>query len=181
MCKNCTFLLSRKEMRMKYKVISIKQPWAYLICSGIKDIENRTWKLPEKYKGQRVLIHASRTITFGQFCNYIVNLDNEDLGLQKIVRENCFRKSWLYTLETSAIIGSVEIVDCVINHPSIWAEPSNEVYKDPQIYGDNKIDSAVWNWELANPILFEKPIFNVKGKLSFWDFDLPDEYEKLLK
>ena len=77
------------------------------------------------------------------------------------------------------IIGSVEIVDCVINHPSIWAEPSNEVYKDPQIYGDNKIDSAVWNWVLANPILFDKPILNVKGKLGFWDYELSDEYETI--
>ena len=41
------------------KAISVKQPWAYLLCAGIKPIENRTWELPEKYKGKRVLIHAS--------------------------------------------------------------------------------------------------------------------------
>jgi len=38
------------------KVLTVKQPWAYLLCAGIKDIENRTWKLPEKYRGERVLI-----------------------------------------------------------------------------------------------------------------------------
>jgi hypothetical protein len=167
------------------KTISLRQPWAFLICSGIKDIENRTWKLPEKYKGERVLIHASRTITFGQFCNYIVNLDNEDLGLQKIVRENCFRKSWLYTLETSAIIGSVEIVDCVLNHPSIWAEKTDllglsETYY--KIYSSViNVPPIIHNWVLANPILFDKPILNVKGKLGFWDYDLPEEYETILK
>ncbi|WP_286847040.1 ASCH domain-containing protein [Proteiniphilum sp. UBA5463] len=167
------------------KTISLRQPWAFLICSGIKDIENRTWKLPEKYKGERVLIHASRTITFGQFCNYIVNLDNEDLGLQKIVRENCFRKSWLYTLETSAIIGSVEIVDCVLNHPSIWAEKTDllglsETYY--KIYSSViNVPPIIHNWVLANQILFDKPILNVKGKLGFWDYDLPEEYETILK
>ena len=41
------------------KTISVKQPWAYLICSGVKDIENRTWPCPKKYIGKRVLIHAS--------------------------------------------------------------------------------------------------------------------------
>lgn len=41
------------------KAISIKQPWASLIAHGIKDIENRTWKCPQKYIGKRVLIHAS--------------------------------------------------------------------------------------------------------------------------
>ena len=52
----------------------------------------------------------------------------------------------------SAIIGSVEIVDCVVNHSSIWAE------------------KGVYNWVLANPILYSKPIENVKGKPSFWDY-----------
>lgn len=162
---------------MKHKALTVKQPWSYLICSGIKPIENRTWKLPEKYKGKRVLIHASGTaITFGQFCDYIENLDSEDLGLQKIVRENCFRKSWLHTLETSAIIGSVEIVDCVINHPSIWAEKTH--------YPVNPKEHPVkpiYNWVVADPILFDKPILNVKGMLGFWDYELPEEYMKLLK
>ena len=47
-------------------VLSVKQPWAYLLCAGIKDIENRTWDIPKKIKqliekndGERILIHAS--------------------------------------------------------------------------------------------------------------------------
>ena len=44
------------------RTISLRQPWAFLLCSGIKDIENRTWKLPEKYKDKWVLIHASTNI-----------------------------------------------------------------------------------------------------------------------
>lgn len=38
------------------KAISIRQPWAWLIVNGYKDIENRNWDT--KYRGQ-VLIHAS--------------------------------------------------------------------------------------------------------------------------
>ena len=106
------------------KAITIKQPWASLIVHGIKDIENRTWPCPKKYLGQRVLIHAS-----GKPLNY----DN-----------------FYTTLFRS--IGSIEIVDCVQNHSSIWAE------------------KEVYNWVLANPILFESPIENVKGRLSFWDY-----------
>lgn len=49
------------------KVLSIKQPWASLICTprsdnnlfGIKDIENRSWKT--KFRG-RILIHASQKL-----------------------------------------------------------------------------------------------------------------------
>lgn len=38
------------------KALSIRQPWAWLIVNGYKDIENRNWDT--KYRGQ-VLIHAS--------------------------------------------------------------------------------------------------------------------------
>lgn len=38
------------------KAISIRQPWAWLIVNGHKDIENRSWDT--NYRGQ-VLIHAS--------------------------------------------------------------------------------------------------------------------------
>ena len=41
------------------KVLSVRQPWAYLIVAGYKDIENRTW-----YTGHRgsLLIHASKGV-----------------------------------------------------------------------------------------------------------------------
>lgn len=42
------------------KAISIRQPWAWLIVNGFKDIENRTWDT--KYRGM-VLIHASKGMT----------------------------------------------------------------------------------------------------------------------
>ncbi|MGK0735926.1 ASCH domain-containing protein [Yokenella regensburgei] len=38
------------------KALSIRQPWAWLIVNGFKDIENRSWHT--KYRGP-VLIHAS--------------------------------------------------------------------------------------------------------------------------
>jgi hypothetical protein len=41
------------------KVLSIRQPWAWLIVNGYKDIENRTWAT--LWRGP-LLIHASRTI-----------------------------------------------------------------------------------------------------------------------
>ena len=158
------------------KTLSIKQPWAYLLCSGIKDIENRTWKLPEKYKGERVLIHASGAKMKGIEGDYF----NEDqIGylycgstpLEELHKYHALRNQY------SAIIGSVRFVDCVINHESIWAEKCDPVYS----FKTGNIVEAVYNWAVSDAILFEKPILNVKGRLNFWDFDLPEEYEKLLK
>lgn len=42
------------------KALSVKQPWASVICTGLKDVENRTWK-PAQIPG-RFLIHASSAI-----------------------------------------------------------------------------------------------------------------------
>lgn len=130
------------------KTISIKQPWANLICSGLKPIENRTWAT--KFRGL-VLVHASAKFDYSIFRQ---DTDSEIW--------EAFIKSSNYS--TGAIIGSVEIVDCVVNHPSIWAEKS----------GPKPIDylTQTYNWVLANPVLFAKPITNVKGKLSFWEYPI---------
>lgn len=147
------------------KAITIKQPWASLIVHGIKDIENRTWKCPEKYIGQRVLIHAGKSkdkrekplLTEGQ-CKLAGGVS----GYGTHIFGN-----------TGAIIGSVEIVGCVVNHSSIWAEKTENytVGMNPKLHEATTGKKVIYNWVLANPILFEKPIENVKGKLSFWDYD----------
>lgn len=131
------------------KAISIKQPWASLIAHGIKDIENRTWKI--KFRG-RVFIHAS---SVAKGC----------LSLLNNVQVNDLRsKSNLeFDLPTSAIIGEVDIIDCVTHHPSPWAEVQ---------IGEGK---PIHNWVLANAVLYDKPILNVKGKLSFWEPDIDIE------
>lgn len=41
---------------LDYPVLSVRQPWAWFIANGHKDVENRTWKVA--YRGP-LLIHAS--------------------------------------------------------------------------------------------------------------------------
>jgi len=133
------------------KALSIKQPWASLIAHGIKDIENRTWRT--HFRG-RVYIHASAKSAG----NTAYLLNKEQNNYFAFNTENY--KSFESNLPYSAIIGEVDIIDCVINHESIWAEQTDFSQEDPQ---------TIWNWVLANPVLYEKPILNVKGKLSFWE------------
>ena len=143
------------------KAISIKQPYASLIVEGIKDIENRTWKCPEKYIGQRVFIHASSAKS-----EHIIRRVLNDSQQSEFIKR--FGHSGLDFLEPKGvIIGSVEIVDCVINHPSIWAEKTDEpfeYYTCEEEFGY----CTTCNWVLANPIKFPKPI-PAKGKLGFWE------------
>lgn len=46
------------------KALSIRQPWAWLIVHGGKDIENRSWHT--KFRG-RFLVHAAKGMTSNEF------------------------------------------------------------------------------------------------------------------
>ena len=138
------------------KALSIKQPWASLIAHGIKDIENRTWKT--NFRG-RIYIHAS-VKSSGNPKEILTNDQWDDWHSKGFFNPE---------MPLSSIIGEVDIIDCVINHPSIWAEKSEgvtRIVRTDVILGQKPI----YNWVLANPVLYNKPILNVKGKLSFWDF-----------
>lgn len=90
------------------KALSIRQPWASLIAMGIKDVENRTWKT--NYRGE-FLIHASKTFD-RQGMIYLLN--NEEIyGVST---------STFSTMPRGGIIGKAEIVDCVRDSNSLWAE-----------------------------------------------------------
>ncbi|EJL66291.1 ASCH domain-containing protein [Flavobacterium sp. CF136] len=142
------------------KALSIKQPWAHLIAAGIKDIENRTWRT--NFRG-RIYIHASgKVYPFFKGNNLAFPVDQWEV-IKKRVDVHKQEEHDKFFL-TSAIIGEVDIVDCVINHSSIWAE------KTPMNHYPIPKDKKIYNWVLANPILYDKPILNVKGKLSFWEF-----------
>lgn len=41
------------------KALTIRQPWAGAIAHQTKRVENRTWKLPAKHEGSRILIHSA--------------------------------------------------------------------------------------------------------------------------
>lgn len=110
------------------KILSVRQPWAHLIIHGGKDIENRKWKT--KLRG-RIFIHAG--------------MRDDKTAIAKFTDKGLIRAD---DLVRGAIIGSVEIVDCVDYHPSSWFEgPYGFVLKDPK----------------------PEPIRLVKGKLGMFE------------
>lgn len=136
------------------KALTIKQPWAQLIVEGVKDIENRSWKT--NFRG-RVYVHAAKSIP-KKGSSIILNIEQFELvkTLNGSLSDQISDNNYI----TSAIIGEVDIVDCVINHHSIWAQKSypSEIF--------------IYNWVLANPVKYDQPILNVKGALSFWQPDI---------
>ena len=145
------------------KVLTIRQPWASLIVQNLKDIENRTWKT--NYRGP-LLIHAA-SFKIKNWDNIPTTEDQND-----VLRS--YGAGVINYDITSAIIGKVDLVDIVINHSSVWAEKT-----DNFLFHKNK-GKQIHNWVLTNPVLFDEPILNVKGKLSLWEYELPEEYKSLI-
>jgi hypothetical protein len=86
------------------RTLSLRQPWAWLVVNGYKDIENRSWRT--NHRGP-LLIHASS--------------NQADFTPQKIVMIQ--RKYGVFvpsTVEFGGIVRVVEVVDCVGKHSSKW-------------------------------------------------------------
>lgn len=154
-------------MNIPQRCLTVKNPWAYLIVHGIKDVENRTWKT--NYRGN-VFIHVSaqsasplEVLTREQF----LSIDNTES-----MNDSYF--------ETSRIIGSVEIVDCVLNTKSVWTSINKFSLDKDEVFGES-VELGGYKWILRNPVVFEEPILNVRGKLNLWKptFEIPDSIRKL--
>lgn len=154
------------------KAVTIKQPWASLIIEGIKDIENRTWRT--KFRG-KILIHASAPKKFNVELTDPQAIQGMPFLIQSGIDGN---------IPFGSIIGYVEVIDCVINHSSIWAESTPDCVnggcsKCTNFTGEcpesgipfNELAKPIYNWVLANPVKFDTPI-PTKGKLSLWDFSI---------
>jgi hypothetical protein len=83
------------------KALSIRQPWAWAIVEGFKDVENRSWST--RYRGQ-LFIHAGRRE------DHLAWLDLDRRGIE-----------FPDEVEHGGVIGVVDLVDCVEQHKSSWA------------------------------------------------------------
>jgi len=100
------------------KAISIRQPWAWLIVHGYKDVENWTWST--KYRAP-ILIHAGKTLDpyFDQI--------RQDVLAQGVEFPDAKH------IERGGIVGQANLVDCVTESTSEWFNgPYGFVLEDAQ-------------------------------------------------
>ena len=121
------------------KALTIRQPWAWLICAGIKDIENRNWFT--QFRG-RIYIHAGKS-------RLAMTESNIKYVLKRLSKKQAKKfESTCDNLTFGAIIGEVDITDCVDDSRSPWF-------------------IGRYGFKLSNPTLFDKPI-SCKGKLGLF-------------
>lgn len=92
------------------KALSIRQPWAWLIVNGHKDVENRDWRyLPDHYGS--LLIHAAKRCTRHEYEAAADFAKSVDPSIEIPP---------LNQLERGGIIGRVYMVTSTTNSDSKW-------------------------------------------------------------
>lgn len=104
-----------------WKVLSVRQPWAWAIVEAGKDVENRS--RPTKHRGP-LAIHVS---TFHKWHEIAVDAQS----MSGLIRQTSLTRG---DLEKSlgCVIGIVDVVDCIRDSSSRWAIPGQ------------------WHWVLDN-------------------------------
>lgn len=115
--------------------LSIKPFWAHAILNLNKDIENRDWST--EYRG-RIALHTSIKYSQKDWDNFIHFLGRKEIP---VVSES--------ELICGAIIGSVELVDCLSFSDSPWFR-------------------GKFGFVLKNPIRLIEPLFIV-GSPGLWE------------
>jgi hypothetical protein len=132
------------------KVLSLLQPWATLVVTGIKKIETRSWRTA--YRGE-LLIHASSgkkgriLVTESPFEKYIPDFSS---------------------LPFSAIIGKV-ILDGIVPIEQLYLSDAylNKLTLEEKAFGD--YTKGRYAWLLLEPVEFKKPVLT-RGALGLWQY-----------
>ena len=120
--------------------LSVKQPWAWLIIHGGKDIENRDWR--RRYPG-RILIHASKQMLGTGYERCMAFVQTHRPAISIIVPEP-------WELEYGGIIGEVQIVGCVESSASPWfTGPYGYVLANPKPLPFKACKGHLGFWEPA--------------------------------
>lgn len=127
------------------KALTVKQPWAWAIVNGGKDVENRS--RPTKYRG-KLYIHAGKGWS--------------QEGIDFLRSRGMYSAPGDMFATAGMVIGTVDVVGC--HHASeccttgagaerctVWALPRH------------------YHWVLANPRPLATP-FPMTGKLGIWNF-----------
>lgn len=129
------------------KCLSVQQPWASLICGGVKDVENRSWRVNEA--PGKILIHAGKTKRpIGELpIFYSLRIDNA-MACGYVPEEK--------DMPLGAIIGYADITGFTEECSSDWAQEGH---------------GAEWKWQIKNARIFKTPI-PYRGRQGL--FDVPE-------
>jgi hypothetical protein len=138
-----------ERLREIVRALTVRQPWATLLASGVKVYETRSWRAPEALTGQRILIHAS------------ASLSASEREFARSLRRQGILPVRADDLPTGRIVGSARLVACV---------PTGRGFAPgmpERLLGD--FSPGRWAWLMADPEELDVPVA-AKGRLGLWKY-----------
>ncbi len=132
------------------KAITVYQPYAYAIIAGLKQYETRPRKTHIRgrvavHAGRLDEVHATKHLSGNDFWALMAEIGGKT------------------DLPRGAVLGTVEIVDCVPVEEIIHTLSERE-----RLLGD--YSPGRFAWVLKNPVAFSMPV-PAKGKQGWWNWD----------
>ena len=123
------------------RALTVRQPWAWAIIHGGKDVENRGWPVPKTVElPQRIAIHAAMGCTQKEWGRAAEWMRLRGLPTPPSLEH----------LPRGAIIGTVEVFGCSPHFPSPW------------------VDGSGFAWLLRRTQAFARPV-TCTGRLGLWE------------
>lgn len=141
------------------RALTVRQPWAWAIAHGGKDIENRTWS--SSYRGLLAIHAAARWDGDGAWARRVIDAASKDqqpggyfdpplrvefdTGTGRTLRLLSDNRRFIL----GAVVAVAELVDVARGASSPWAQPDQ------------------FHWRLANVRALPEPV-PCKGQLGLW-------------
>ena len=135
------------------KALTVIQPWAYLLASGKKQNETRSWRT--NYRGE-ILIHAGKK-------------DMTQAMKQTLFEARYMEKAGVFSMdmELGAIIGKAVLVDCFQSDEAYRYKLRRENEAE-LAFGDYRLGR--YAWVMKDPVLFDEPIPAI-GRQGLWNWE----------
>ena len=137
--RNIYIILKKYRKLVSMKLLAVKQPWASLICLGIKDVENRTWRQDSLVGGKLLIMSCKK--------NEVLNTTNTRWKEEYLSLVDKGKVPSLDSLPKGKIIGYVDVAAIVEESDSVWSA-----------------DASHYKYVLKNAHLFKTPLIGVHGQ-----------------
>lgn len=127
------------------KALTLKQPWAWAIANAGKRIENRTWPPPQSLIGERIAIHAGKSVDIEGAAN-IHDATGIVLPMRGLARGAIVATARLASAFYAERLSAVQLV-ALDDQVKWWCGP--------------------WAWCLEDVVRLD-PVVPCSGKLGLW-------------
>ena len=145
------------------KALTLQQPWASLVAYGLQDVETRSWWSRNLRPGERLAIHAGRTIP-------VIAVASEETE----AIEGLYGPDWVNQVERGMVLCTVRYrgvfrVKLVSNGEASGYDPVSGLTVSMPVTRFGLWTPGRYIWLLSNVERLEEPM-PARGRLGIWEW-----------